>query len=273
MTYSGTIERYSLLWSKDFEVGRPEKYHFDAMQEVIPERIVRDGVGLDLGCGLGWDTFAMAENNPSAQLIGMDLSEGAYMASKVTHGLKNAAIMRGNACSIPLKSEACDFIYSFGVLHHIPNYKKGLAETLRVLKAGSPAFLYLYEDHSGNPVKLIAVRAITAVRKITVKIPPGVLHVLACIASPILVLIFSYPAKIFKRFRRTYRLYEKMPFNFGTSLFSLRGDIYDRFATPTEIRFSAEALRKALLECGFDNITISRLKATAGWVAWAYKKN
>lgn len=63
-----------------------------------------------------------------------------------------------------------------------------------------------------------------------------------------------------------------MPFNFGTSLFSLKGDIYDRFFVPIEHRFSCKALYEILKEYNFYNIQITKLKATAGWVTWGYKK-
>lgn len=268
-----TGERYSFLWSKYQNTKPPERYHFNSMQEVIPERIVRGAIGLDLGCGCGWDTFIMAKSNPSVRIIGMDLNKGIYMTSRLQGNLKNAIMVRGSASDIPLKDEACDFVYSFGVLHHMSDYKKGFQEIYRVLKRGAPAFLYLYEDHSDNPLKYIAVKIVSVIRRFTVKISPSVLYILSFVLSPFLVLLFSYPAKMFKRSKFTYKLYEKMPFNFGTSLFSLRGDIYDRLATPIEFRFNRETLYSIFEQNNFTNTHITRLKTVAGLVVWAYKKN
>lgn len=273
MTYNDTIRKYSFLWSKSRHTKLFEKYHFNAMQEILPEKIVTGSIGLDLGCGSGEDTFIMAKNNPSVRIIGMDISEGAYVASRLSSSLKNAIILRGTGSSIPLKNETCDFVYSFGVLHHMHDYKKGLLEIFRVLKKRSPFFLYLYEDHTGSPLKYVGVKIIAIIRKITVKIPPRILYVLSYAISPVLVLLFSYPAKIFKRFKLTYGLYEKTPFNFGHSLFSLKGDIYDRFATPTEIRFNPRTIYKIFSESGFTDVKTTKLKARAGWVVWGYKKD
>ena len=272
MIYNDTKERYSFLWTKHSNKELPEKYHFNLMQEVIPEKIVRGKIGLDLGCGCGWDTFIMARDNPSVKIIGLDMSEGVYGAAKLNSKMENACVARGAASCIPLKDESCDFVYSFGVLHHMENYKIAFLEIFRVLKKGSPLFLYLYEDHSSNAMKYIAVRMLAIIRKITVRIQPGILYYLSCVISPVLVLLFSYPAGIFKRFRATYKLYEAMPFNFGSSLFSLKGDIYDRFATPVEIRFNQRGLHRIFMESNFTYPNITKLKTRAGWVVWAYKK-
>ena len=266
-----TIEKYSLLWSKYYNNKPSEQYHFDCMQEVIPDKIIRGSVGIDIGCGCGWDVFNMARINPSVKLIGMDISDGVYVASKINKNIKNTSIIKGSADHIPLKNEVCDFVYSFGVLHHMPDYKKGLSEITRILKKTSPCFLYLYEDHSENFIKYIFIKIISIIRKATVKISPQVIYILSVLLSPVMVVLFSYPARVFKKFNFTYRLYENMPFNFGGSLFSLSGDLYDRFSTPIEHRFRPETLYKLFQEFGYYNVNIAKLKATAGWVVWGYK--
>jgi len=272
MVYRDTVKRYSFLWSKCLDIDPPEGYHFNSMQEVIPEDIVRGSMGLDLGCGCGWDVYIMAKNNPSVRIVGMDISKGAYAASLLNKDIKNTAIINGSASNIPLKDEICDFVYSFGVLHHMQDYEKGFSEICRVLKKGTPVFLYLYEDHSKTSWKRMAIKLVTFIRRITVRIHPRILYILACLISPVIVLLFSYPARIFKRFKLTYGLYERMPFNFADSLFSLKGDIYDRFAAPIEKRFSEKDLRSIFTGCNFTNVNMTKLKATAGHVVWAYKE-
>jgi len=272
MSYYNTIKRYSFLWSRYNGAEPPEKYHFDAMQEVVSDRIIRGAVGLDLGCGCGFDTFIMAGKSPSVRIIGMDVSEGVNSAFKLNKRLKNATILRGSASSIPLKNETCDFVYSFGVLHHMDDYKKGILEIDRVLRKKGPVFLYLYEDHAENPLKYAAIKILNIIRKITVKIPPKILYALSYSLSPLLVLLFSYPAKILRKYKYTHKLYEKMPFNFGNSLFSLAGDIYDRLAAPVETRFGRKELYKIFTDFDFTGVRLTKLKATAGWVVQAYKK-
>lgn len=267
-----TQKVYSYLWETEQCVKPSEGFHFENMQEVITEPIIRGSWGLDAGSGCGHDTHVMAKNNPSVKIVSMDISEGINSNLKLNQSLTNVYIVKGSVLNMPFKEGVFDFAYSFGVLHHTPDPKKGLQEISRVIKNKSSAYLYLYEDHSENFIKYIAIKIVNIMRKITVRIPSGILYVLATLSSPFLFIFFTCPAKILMRFKPTKWIAEKIPFNFGSSLFSLRGDLYDRFGAPIEYRFSRKNVADMLESCNFNNINITRLKATAGWVAWGRKK-
>lgn len=266
-----TKEIYGFLWSSD-KATSPSLYcHYKKMQEVVREKIVGGTKGIDIGSGNGLDTYAMAKENPSTEIISMDISDGVKVTKKLTNDLKNVYVVKGSALNIPFKNDIFDFAYSFGVIHHTENPSKGISEIKRIIKRDSPTFLYLYEDHSENPLKYYFIKAVTIIRKITVKIPPETLYLLCYFLSPFVVVLFSYPAKIFKKFKKTAKLHGKMPFNFGTTLFSLRGDLYDRFGAPVEFRYSRSEAVKLLSKEGFVNNNITRLKTVAGWVLWGFK--
>jgi len=70
----------------------------------------------------------------------------------------------------------------------------------------------------------------------------------------------------------TQSLSQRFPFNFGTHPFSLSGDLYDRLGAPIEHRFNKEQIYSMLINCGFNKINITKLKDSAGWVTWGFKK-
>lgn len=266
-----TGNAYGFLWTKSVGNTPHPLWHFHYMQEVITEPIVRGKFGIEVGAGCGYDTYYLAKADPLCHIVGMDLSDGVFMAKEVVSGLNNASIIKGSALDIPARDNTFDFAYSFGVLHHTPDPVRGLREMIRVVRKAAPIFVYLYEDHSDSPLKKNLIKITTIIRRITIKLPPRLLYAITCVLSPFVFIAFTVPARIFKTFKSTYGLYEKMPFNFARSFFSLRGDLYDRFSAPLEYRFGKEELRKALRDCGLKDIQITHLKAIAGLVAWGYK--
>ena len=267
-----TAKIYGFLWKRADKVIPPKKWHFDYMQESISEPIVRGSIGIEVGSGSGYDTYKMAHSNPLSQIVSAELSDGVYNTKNLTSKLKNVVIVKCSALDIPIKDNVFDFAYSFGVLHHTDDPNRGLSEIVRVLKKQSPVFLYLYEDHSENPFKFLAVRIISLFRKITVKIPPGILYFLCWVFSPFVFIIFTLPSRFFRLFRATERLGNKIPFNFGRTPFALRGDLYDRFRAPIEHRFSRKAVYELFAANRLTKVNITRLNGKAGWVAWGYKE-
>ncbi len=269
-TVKDTKDTYSLLW-RESGASIPQRWHYNAMQEVIPESIVRGRIGIEIGSGCGYDTYIMAKGNPSVRFISIDISDGIFNTGRITKGLGNVMAMKCSALEIAVKSSTLDFAYSFGVLHHTPDPKKGLMEISRVLKKGSPAFIYLYEDHSENAIKHVSLKLVTGVRRVTTCMPKKVLFALSWALSPLVYVVFTLPSKVMKNFKATKNIASNMPFNFGTGPFSLTGDLYDRFGAPVEYRFSRKDMSDLFIECGFSDIHITRLHDTAGWVAWGRK--
>lgn len=263
---------YSFLWSTNKRCVPPQNWHFNKMQEVIPEPIVKGSIGMDVGSGCGYDTYIMAKNNPLVKFLSIDISNGLYTAKELVSGLSNVWLVKSSVLNIPLKETVLDFAYSFGVLHHTENPQKGLTEIARVLKKSCPAFIYLYEDHSDNFIKYISLKAVSLIRCITLKLPNKAVYLLSWLFSPLVFIIFSLPAKFLSRFESMRYLAAQIPFNFASAPFSLAPDLYDRFSAPIEYRFSKKQIQDMFLASGFSRPQITKIKGIAGWVAWGYKK-
>jgi SAM-dependent methyltransferase len=105
------------------------------------------GVGLDLGCGLGFQAAALrACGYP---VVGLDPAQ--KLLRRATE--RGVPAFSADALSLPLPDESLDFVYTVGVLHHLPGYaSQGAAsrEVWRVLKPGG-LFLVL-ETNPRNPL-------------------------------------------------------------------------------------------------------------------------
>ncbi|MBQ1477320.1 MAG: class I SAM-dependent methyltransferase [Erysipelotrichaceae bacterium] len=104
------------------------------------------GVGLDVGCGSGALTIAVAKRNPQGRMIGVDpwgieypdFNKKTCEENAEAEGVGNVSFESGDACRLPFEDESFDAVTSNYVYHNITghNKQKLLKETLRVLKKG-----------------------------------------------------------------------------------------------------------------------------------------
>jgi SAM-dependent methyltransferase len=270
-TIQKTSRVYGFLWNKSTDQTPKQEWHFSQMQAVIPRKIVTGALGIEIGSGCGYDTTLMAKQDPKTTIFSLDLSEGIYKTKQFTAHLGNVFAVQGSALQIPAREKKFDFAYSFGVLHHTPDPVRGLREIFRVLKPGAYAYLYLYEDHSDNPVKKWALGFVTLLRRFTVRFSTRNLLILSYVFSPLIVVLFSWPARLLSLVPLTRPIARKIPFNFGTHPWSVAADLYDRFSAPIEFRYSRKQMFDMLAACGFSDITITKIPDKAGLVGWGRK--
>lgn len=109
---------------------------------VIPE----GGTCLDVGCGSGALTIAVAKRNPQAKVVGVDLWGAEYASfsrrlcesNARAEGVDNASFRPGDAQQLPFEDESFDAVTSNYVYHNIAGSNKQalLRETFRVLRKG-----------------------------------------------------------------------------------------------------------------------------------------
>jgi len=206
----------------------------------------------------------------SSRVLAMDLSwEGVRRTQDRTHGSGKMVPVQGDMESLPFQKETFDFVYSYGVLHHLPDPRAGLGELVRVMKPGGLLALYVYEDFQTRSLpERWALSLAGLLRKATTRWPQPFLFRLCQIASPIIFLTFTVPYRILKGQPWGRRLAERVPFRHGESWFGLAGDLYDRFAAPIEHRYSQQTMKSWLQAAGLSWVQVVPKR---GWVAFGVK--
>ena len=97
----------------------------------------RAGLVLDVCCGTGDITEALARNNPDTFVVGLDFSAHMLDVARTRmEGLDNVMLVEGNAMELPFDNDTFDAaVISFG-LRNTPDYEQVVNEMRRVVRPG-----------------------------------------------------------------------------------------------------------------------------------------
>ena len=107
---------------------------------------------LEIGTGVGTDARQMI--GKGARYTGINIDEGSTAATATALRVFSlpGTVRVGDATALDFADDTFDVVYSFGVLHHIPDAAKAIAEIDRVLKPGGALLVMLYNRTSINYV-------------------------------------------------------------------------------------------------------------------------
>src|SRR5437762_2527610 len=106
---------------------------------------------LDAGCGNG--RFAHYAAKYGAEVWAIDLGEAVEAAHHNTEGIGNVQVIQADLHRPPFALESFDFIYSIGVLHHLPDPEEAFQNLLQYLKPEGEVQIYLYWRPERQPIK------------------------------------------------------------------------------------------------------------------------
>lgn len=106
---------------------------------------VREGMRvLDLGCGSGYLSFPIAENDPHCEVTGLDIVSDAINVDRSRaeeKGLNNLSFVSYDGIDFPFDPGSFDLVVTRYALHHFPDIKHSIGEVSRVLRAGGALFI------------------------------------------------------------------------------------------------------------------------------------
>jgi ubiquinone/menaquinone biosynthesis C-methylase UbiE len=223
---------------------------------------------LDAGCGTGRHAFHVARNG--AQVWAVDLGSAVEVARRNTAEFENVRVVQADLHHLPFAPESFDFVYSIGVLHHLPDPEGAFRNLLRYLKPGGHAHVYLYWKPEGQPIKRALLAATSAARQVTTRIPHRVLHGLSYPAAAAAFAGFVWPYQILRAAglssvaeRLPMKQYAQYPFRVCVN------DQFDRFSAPIEYRYTREEARGWFERAELEEITI---RPNFGWCVTGRKK-
>jgi len=138
-----------LNWAERWVVNNParvfqQRIEINAFYRM--EQLTAGARVLEIGCGRGAGAALISEKFQPAIMHAMDLD--FEMIKKAQKRFKNynqmrAGVYAGDVLHLPYRDATFDAVFGFGVLHHVPDWRGGLAEIARVLKKGG---CYFFEE-------------------------------------------------------------------------------------------------------------------------------
>ena len=267
-----TSTHYGEGWLEDMpNIGAPvASWQYDEVIKITHFPSQQEGIGLEGGCGHGKDTVRLAQANPNSFLVSIDLSVGgtSVTASRLAAlGITNVAIIRASLLTIPLRANAVDWAYTFGVLHHTPSPQTCMAEIARVTKSGSGLAMYLYSSLHEFPIKRLLLAPVTLVRKVSHRLPLPILRLLCKVLAPFVYLCLTLPARLLRALGFS-NWSMSIPHHHNESMSSVVGELYDRLGAQIEFRFSSDGIQALHDEAGLELQKLDQIPIWRGWVSY-----
>jgi demethylmenaquinone methyltransferase/2-methoxy-6-polyprenyl-1,4-benzoquinol methylase len=123
------------------------------------------GEVLDLGCGTGLYSIALARSLPACRIVGLDLSRGMLHVAErqaARHALANIAFVHGDAQSLPFAEGSFAAVVAGGLMSSLCDRGRVIAEMARVVAPGGAIVLSEFDGASAGPVLRAFVALMTA---------------------------------------------------------------------------------------------------------------
>lgn len=122
-----------------------QRWHEAAIMERLGGR-VEGGRVLEIGCGRGVGTEIIFERFGAREVHAFDLDPDMIAQARrrlSAYPPERLRLFVGDVTAIEAGDESYDAIFDFGIIHHVPDWKRPVAEVSRVLRPGG---LFFFEE-------------------------------------------------------------------------------------------------------------------------------
>lgn len=254
-----TVESFGQEWTKFDQFEEAELAAIgDDYFDIVPPSILDTSktLALDMGCGSGrWSKYL----SPRVKAIeAIDPSDSVIGAKQYLKSETNVRVTQASANNIPFDDESFDFVFSLGVLHHMPDTLNGLQQCITKVKPKGHLLIYLYYalDNRGIFYKTL-FNISTSFRKVISGLPKSLKHFCCDFIGYFIYWPLSRFAGLLKAIHLPFWTVIPLAYYHDKSIHILRNDALDRFGTPLEKRFSRAEITSMLQDSGMINIEFS----------------
>lgn len=245
-------QTFGAEWQTYPEVLPEHRQEFDDYFDVVDLAALEGKRTCDVGCGIGrWSYFL---RHTARELVLVDFSEAIFVARRNLADCPNAVFFMGDLTALPFRSDCCDFLFCIGVLHHLES--NALSEVRGLRRFAPQLLIYLYSALDNRPLHYrLLLPMVSALRLVLARVEGTAARQ---ILTELCMWTIYMPMIGLGSLLKPFGLQARVPlfdFYHDKSLKRIRQDVYDRFFTRIEQRFSRVEIE--VLKDTFSEITIS----------------
>lgn len=145
-----TADRFGYEWTHFPKILKEYEAQFLSWLSPLAQDFFKDKIVLDAGCGMGRHAY-FSSHFGAKEVIGFDISDSVHAAYENTKHLPNTHIVQADIYNLPFKS-CFDFVYSIGVIHHLPDPSLAVKNLSRFIKSPSGTLLFWVYGYEGNSI-------------------------------------------------------------------------------------------------------------------------
>jgi len=210
------------------------------------------GLVLDVGCGMG--RYAAVVSGMGATVVGLDPSDAIQVAATRS---PEAFFVQADIVPAPFPPRTFDLVYSFGVLHHLPDPLRGLHACFDLVRPGGAMLVWVYSERHDS-LRRFRQKARAIIRRVPLLIGPAAWLAALCLWS-----IYLLPARLLGFSPERLLFYADKGFR------QLRVDCYDALQAPIEAYVSREQCRRWIDELQSSDSGFEKRRDGSGWILWA----
>ncbi len=258
-----TADSFGFEWIK-FHQLKSEKGFLEFIYPIEKDFFLGKFI-LDAGCGNG--SYSYYAGTYGAEVIAMDFSDSVSVARKNTTKM-TVQVVRADITRPPFREGSFDYIFSIGVLHHLPEPETGFQQLVPLLKQGGLISLWVY----GRAKQWAAVYLYEPVIKITRHIPHRLLYYL-CYGPATIMEITNWIYYLLNRISLK-KIASFLPFKYYADYpFSVKlNDAFDVFATPSARYYTESEIHDWFTRANLQDINITTAGVSKGIKGFGVRK-
>lgn len=263
-----TAQSFGFEWQHFSEMYEEWERNFLEYMQPHDSAFFRGKRVLDAGCGSGRHAYYAAAYG--ADVWAVDLGPSVGVARRNTTACGRVQVIQADLYQLPFPAESFDFVYSIGVLHHLPDPEAGFRNLLNYVKPGGAIQIYLYWAPEQQPIKRSLLAAVSLLRRLTMRLPYRLLYTLSYPAAWIAYAGFVWPYQILSRMPGLKSMAEKLPLK-QYAQYPFRvcvNDQFDRFSAPIEHRYTRVDVEAWMALAGLEQVCVI---PNFGWIASGVK--